>query len=297
MLVKKCVGSVGELIEGPMWYRKRNSLFFTDIVSGTIFEYIPKKEKLQSWKLGAYASCVIPGCHPGEIIAAVDSCLKMLVPETGTIKTLCPFPMPDGIRFNDGKCGPGGHLWVGTMEMDGMRENAHVQEDIRPQGGLYRVSPDGETDCVEPFLAIPNGMAWDLDKGIFYHVRTEEQSVYAYSYNKDRHQIRRPVKALDLSQEQGVPDGMTMDRDGNLWIAMWGGYKVICINPVSGAKMGEVVLPDANVSCCTFGGEQLDRLYITSARDAQGGGNVFEAETGAAGTEPYEFCWNGEEII
>ena len=78
---------------------------------------------------------------------------------------------------------------------------------------------------------------------------------------------------------------------------MWGGYKVICINPVSGAKLGEVVLPDANVSCCTFGGEHLDRLYITSARDGQGGGNVFEADAGAAGTDPYEFCWKEEEII
>ena len=121
--------------------------------------------------------------------------------------------------------------------------------------------------------------------------------VYAYRYHKDRHLIQCPVKAVDFSQQQGVPDGMAMDRDGTLWIAMWGGYKVICINPVSGAKLGEVVLPDANVSCCTFGGEHLDRLYITSARDGQGGVNVFEADAGAAGTDPYEFCWKEEEII
>ena len=157
-----------------------------------------------------------------------------------------------------------------------VREDAHIREDIRPKGGLYRIGPDGRADCAEPFLAIPNGMAWDLDKGIFYHVRTEERAVYAYRYHKDRHLIQCPVKAVDFSQQQGVPDGMAMDRDG---------------------KLGEVVLPDANVSCCTFGGEHLDRLYITSARDGQGGGNVFEADAGAAGTDPYEFCWKEEEII
>lgn len=321
MLVKKCIGAIGELVEGPMWCRGRNSLFFTDIVSGTVFEYIPKMEKIQHWKIGTFVGCIVPGNHPGEIIAAVDGSLKALCPETGAIRTLCPFPMPEGVRFNDGKCGPGGHLWVGTMEISGpredahgqeniharedangqedihAREDAHMREDIRPKGGLYRVGPDGRADCAEPFLAIPNGMVWDVDKGIFYHVRTEERAVYAYRYHKDRHLIQRPVKAVDLSQEQGVPDGMAMDRDGNLWIAMWGGYKVICINPVSGAKLGEVVLPDANVSCCTFGGEHLDRLYITSARDGQGGGNVFEADAGAAGTDPYEFCWKEEEII
>lgn len=287
MMVRKCAGSIGELVEGPMWCKKRNSLFFTDILNGTVFEYIPKTEKIQHWKLGTYVGCIIPGRDRDEMIAAVDDCLNVFHPEDGRAETLCRFPMADGIRFNDGKCGPGGQLWIGTMAVSGQKD--------RPDGGLYRIGPDGRTCCVEPSLAIPNGMAWDLEKGIFYHVRTEEQAVYSYSCHQDWHTIRNPKKSVDLSGEKGVPDGMAIDRDGNLWIAMWGGYKVICVNPASGMKLMEVALPDADVSSCTFGGGHLDELYITTAREGQAGGNVYVADAGVTGTYPYEFCWKEEE--
>ena len=121
-MVRKCAGSIGELVEGPMWCKKRNSLFFTDILNGTVFEYIPKTEKIQHWKLGTYVGCIIPGRDRDEMIAAVDDCLKVFHPEDGRAETLCRFPMADGIRFNDGKCGPGGQLWIGTMAVGGQKD-------------------------------------------------------------------------------------------------------------------------------------------------------------------------------
>lgn len=288
MAVKRVLESVGELLEGPVWCRRRNSLLFVDILFGMVYEYIPKMEKYRAWKLGKYVGCVLPGTDENEIIAAADHYLKRLRIREEKIEELCGVTMAEGLRFNDGKCGPGGELWVGIMAID-----QSCKELVR-QGGLYCVTSTGRAECVEENLGISNGMAWDWPGGWFYHIATEKQAVFMRQYDREHHRIYGEKKKIDLSQEQGVPDGMTIDQEGNLWIAMWGGYKVIQINPLTGKKLEEIELPDSKVSCCTFGGEDLDQLYITTAWDGETGGNVYETDMKVSGIVPYEFDWEGK---
>lgn len=285
MAVKQILQSVGDLLEGPVWHRKRNSLFFVDILAGRVFEYVTEKETYRTWKLGDYVGCVVPGTDENEIIAATDHYIKRLELREEEAEELCCVTMPDGLRFNDGKCGPGGQLWVGIMAID------QTRKELVNQGGLYCITPDGKAACVRENIAVPNGMAWDLSKGRFYHIATEKQAVFLYRYDQRCHRIQDEKKILDLSREQGVPDGMTIDREGNLWIAMWGGSRVIQIDPLTGRKLEEIGLPDSYVSCCTFGGEALDRLYVTTAWDGKTGGNLYEVEMKVSGADPYEFDW------
>jgi sugar lactone lactonase YvrE len=159
------------------------------------------------------------------------------------------------VRFNDGKCDPAGRFWAGTMAYD-----------LAPGAGtLYRLDRGGVVRPVIPGLTISNGLAWDEARGVMYHIDTIPRTVWAYDYDLDSGAIARRRVAWQVPEALGYPDGMTLDAVGRLWIAFFGGGCVRCWDPLGRTIVHVVALPVSQVTACTFGGPDLQELYITTA--------------------------------
>ena len=207
-----------------------------------------------------------------------------LTDRVGAIETVIELPgEPASNRANDGAVDPRGRLFQGTMS------NA---EPGAPVAALHRVDGDGTARRVVPDVSISNGMGWSPDQSTMYYIDTLTFRVDRFDYDPDTGEIdgRRPFLTFDGSA--GGPDGMTMDAEGCLWVAFFGGYHVQRFSP-DGERLETIVTPGApQTTCCCFGGPDLDTLYITTARDSIAGvntegepnsGALFAADVGAVG--------------
>ncbi|MEN8242617.1 MAG: SMP-30/gluconolactonase/LRE family protein, partial [Chloroflexota bacterium] len=164
--------------------------------------------------------------------------------------------LPDS-RFNDGAVGPAGNFWAGTMYQG-------LATDRPAPGSLYRLHPDENVRLIQPDLTISNGLGWSPDKTRFYHTDTLHHTIYRYDFDPVRGEAsNRRVFVHDLDQP-GVPDGLTVDSQGFVWSARWGGWKITRYDPDGIPERG-IELPVECPTSCTFGGADLNQLYITSA--------------------------------
>lgn len=241
--------------EGPVWDALSASILWVDILKGEIHEFalssgVHKVLEVHEM-VGAIALCKGEG-----LIAALKSGQAIVDRETAQIKPLFnpEVHMPEN-RFNDGKCDPEGRFWIGTMSLS-----------ERPgAGSLYKVEKDLSCSVQLQNATIANGMAWSTDNKTFYHIDTPTHRVTAYDYDLADGNISNGRLALDIPEHDGAPDGMTIDSEGMLWIAHWGGWQVTRWDPLSGNKLLSIPVPVAQITSCTFGGETLQDLYITSA--------------------------------
>ena len=207
------------------------------------------------------------------------------------------------VRTNDGKCDPAGRLWLGTMAFAGTPgagtlycldltgipagtrnpsdpagQNASEQtrepaSGRTPQNPPEPAGPNGILRTSAPLIpsvkldsvTISNGIVWSADRRTMYYVDTPTRRVSRYRYDDSTGAIAYEGIAVQIPEEMGFPDGMTIDECGNLWIALWGGYGVGCWNPHSGELLHRIFVPCPNAASCAFGGENLDTLYITTA--------------------------------
>lgn len=270
-----------QLAEGCVWDGEKEILYFVDIDGCMLYSYMFRNQQLKSYFMGGPVGCVAL-CKDGGLVAAVKDTLLWINPKSGEKKILLHHDFPDYLRYNDGKCGPDGSLWAGTMAMD--------QRHPKAVGGgmLYCIS-DNQIRSEYEGYTIPNGLAFNGDGSIFYHIdtalhRIDQMDIFADGILEHRR------AAAEILPEWGDPDGMCIDEEGNLWVAMWGGGKVICINPQTGQKLDEIFVADRYVTCCCFGGKDLKTLFITTARDEEGkGGQVFAVEMEVKGTLPYRY--------
>lgn len=161
-------------------------------------------------------------------------------------------------HLNDGKCDPLGRLWVGSM--------AHEIEPAQPareQGTLFSLSGDRKLTKWVDKITISNGMTWSLDKKMFYYIDSFLRTIYAFDYDEEAGAISNRRIAVKNDPSLGYPDGMTIDAEGMLWVAMYDGWKVVCFNPVTGDIIREVDIPVAKVTSCCWGGPNLDELFVT----------------------------------
>ncbi len=147
-------------------------------------------------------------------------------------------------------------------------------------------------------VSISNGIVWSLDSDKMYYIDTPTQKVMVYDFNIETGEISNPKIAIEVSSDLGAPDGMTIDEEGNLWIALWGGSAVGCWNPESGELLRTVEVPAKNVTSCAFGGDNLETLYITTARTSTSdeelekypnAGGVFKTNPGVKGIKAFFF--------
>lgn len=242
--------------EGAIWNYKTGELIWVNITDKILNFYNPKLKNNKEMLTGQMIGTVVPA-ESGKMIVALENGFYQLDPGTGS-KKLIANPEEDipGNRFNDGKCDPAGRFWAGTMSTEGKQQ----------AGALYRLDADGSVHKMIDNVSTSNGIVWSLNSDKMYYIDTPTRKVVAWDYNNETGEISNPETAIEVPQEMGYPDGMTIDAKGNVWIALWGGSAVGCWNPETGELLQTIDVPAKNVTSCAFGDDDLGTLYITTAR-------------------------------
>ena len=247
--------SFSTLGEGPVWDEKRNCILWIDIVNALIIEHDiltgDERKISTSSMIGSFSLM-----EDGNIIAALQEGIALINRSTGE-KKIISTPEKNILtnRFNDGKCSPDGHFWAGSMSLN----------ETDPSGFLYSIDEYLNSHQHEKGLTISNGLCWSLDKKYFYFIDTPTLQVVQYDYSNGRIENKTPIIYINAATD-GYPDGMTIDADGKLWIAHWGGWQVTRWDPFSGKKITAIKLPVSQVTSICFGGSNFDEMFITSAR-------------------------------
>ena len=245
-----------DLGEGPVWDAVQKVICWVDILNGIIHEYSPEKNIHKTIPVQQMIGTVAV-CTDGNFIAALQNGFAFVNRASGEIKIMQdPENHLPGNRFNDGKCDPAGRFWAGTMSLD----------DVPCKGNVYSVDKDWIVKKNIKNVSISNGMAWSIDDTILYYIDTPDFEIVAFNYEKSTGSISNKRRVIKIEKEDGYPDGMTIDNEGMLWIAHWNGWQVTRWNPATAKKLLSVKLPVAKVTSCTFGGNNLQDLYITTAK-------------------------------
>lgn len=274
--------------EGAIWHPDRKALLWVDIENKTLYEFSPAKKKCKSWKLDRKVTTVVPESKNTVVVALDNSIVRFDLTNRST-EEIAPIDTKGGrLRCNDGKCAPNGWLWVGTLSNDGEKGKAT----------LYCVRPDGRVDAMVKGVSVSNGIVWSRNKKYIYYNDSPTGKIKRFRYDSRSGDIIANGVAVSIPQGTGMPDGMTIDRNDNLWVAQWGGFGVYCYNAYTGQLLAKVEVPAPNVTSCAFGGENLDILYITTAREGLSkeelaayplSGCVFACKPGAIGIPPNYF--------
>ena len=286
--VELVLDSKSELGEGAIWNYKTDKLLWVDITGKILNFYDPKLHINKEVHTGQMIGSVVPA-ESGKVIAALENGFYQLDIETGEKLFIAnPEENIEGNRFNDGKCDPAGRLWAGTMSMKGKKH----------AGALYRLDPDGSIHKMIDSVTTSNGIAWSLDATKMYYIDTPTQKVTTWDYDNETGEISNPRTTIEIPRSLGAPDGMTIDAEGNLWIALWGGSAVSCWDPENGELLRTIEVPAKNVTSGAFGDDDLGTLYITTARSGTSkedlekfpqAGGLFKTKPGPKGIKAFFF--------
>ena len=280
----RCVLPVAAgLAEGPCWWAEKQVLLWVDIEASRIGLFDPQTGRNNFLHLPAHVGAVVP-TSAGDLLLATATGFLRLDPSTEAVTWLSdPEADRPRNRFNDGKCDPWGRFWAGTMAYD-----------FEPlAGALWRVNADFSCVRQRQGLTISNGLAWSQDRGTLYVIDSATPHVMAFPLTNSGEIAGEPSICVQIPEDwDAVPDGMCMDAEGMLWIALFGGGCVTRWDPVSGQRLERLALPCRQVTSCCFGGPHLDQLFITTARremDAAAikaeplAGGLFQADVGVKG--------------
>lgn len=268
--------------EGPIWDADASVLWWLDIMAGKLYAYDPDTAANREWDVGQHVGTVVQRASGGLLLALRDG-FAAYDPASGALEMLVdPEAHLPGNRFNDGKCDPGGRFWAGSM----------AYEDQSDQGNVYRLDTDQSVHRMIEEIGISNGIIWSLDAKTMYYTDSLDFAIRAYDYDVETGGIRNERIVIDIPEAMGFADGFTIDEEGMLWVAHFGGSCVRRWNPDTATVLAEIALPTSCVTACAFGGPNLDRLYITSAcfrlseaekAEQPHAGGLFVAEAGVRG--------------
>ncbi|KGP72869.1 SMP-30/gluconolactonase/LRE family protein [Pontibacillus yanchengensis] len=289
MNVELVVDAKATLGEGPSWDDRHQLLYWVDIEEGHVLAYDPFNQTNTKLPVNERVGFVVPTQHDDKGVVGLQSGLYFLNWDTGVLEFIDDpeHHLPNN-RFNDGKCDPAGRLWVGTMDLDAKQGAA----------SLYCVQPNHQITKKVNHVTISNGMAWSMDHSYMYYIDTPTKQVIRFNYDKDSGAIDQPTVVITIPNDSGSPDGMTIDEEGMLWIAYFHGGGVARWNPETGEQLAFIDVPAVNVTSCTFGGEDLDELYITTAsketsseelQTYPNAGGLFKVKPGVKGAPTYQF--------
>jgi sugar lactone lactonase YvrE len=267
----------GTLSESPQWSSAEQALYWVDIHNGLLHRFAWQQRSHECVSLPAPVTMVVPG--PPLLVTSGNRLLRFdwNTRESQQIAALALDPAR--VRFNDGKLDPRGRLWLGTMAVD----------EKSPIAGLYRLT--GQTlEQVLADVTISNGILWNGET--MYYADSGTLRVDAFDYSPERGELdpesRRTV--LKFAKEDGPADGMALDVDGNLWIALVKGRRVSCFSPDNGKELARIVVNASMVSACCFGGPEMKHLFISTGNggtdDPPGSGAIFVAQPGVRGVVP-----------
>jgi sugar lactone lactonase YvrE len=277
-----------QLGEGPVWDDRRARLLFVDIMRGHVHEFDPATKTDRILDVGEPVGAVAPATR-GDWIVATQTGFSRLDPETGVTSPIASVEadQPE-TRMNDGCVDSRGRFWAGTMGMGGLRE----------RGALYRLDPDGSVTRMLAGVSISNGIDWSPDDRVMYYVDTPTGRVECFDFDADDGAIRNRRAWVDVPTKLGWPDGLIVDADGYVWLALWEGGAVHRYAP-DGRLQQVVRFPVTLTTKPAFGGPDLDDMYVTSAwieldESARAreplAGAVFRLRSGVRGQRPRRFA-------
>lgn len=256
--------------EGPTWSEQHQLLYFVDLHAGRIITYDPFLDKTKFLQLKGDVTIVIPTkSDPNSFIVANNrSIIHIELDDDGILKNETVLvtvadDKPDS-RFNDGKADSNGRLWVGTM---GYENSSGV---VPNEGTLYFIDKNNINKPeikINP-VNISNGLTWNKANDKFFYIDTPTRKIIRYDYDAESANIYNEMILFDLNNYAlgGHPDGMTIDEDDNLWIALNHGGSVIKVNSHTGELLQKIAIPAQQVTSVAFGGPSLRTLYVTTSR-------------------------------
>lgn len=276
-----------DLGEGPWWDHQRGTLLWVDLFKGRVHRFDPSTGNDDSFDVGQPVG-MVAARRSGGLVCAVRDGIGFVDADGGGFSLVKDVERTiPGNRMNDGACDPAGRLWTGTMATD-----------LSPSSGtLYRISPELDVTPMRTEVSISNGLDWSPDGSTFYFADSATRTVDAYDFEPETGDLRNRRRLIELSDQVSTPDGLTVDAEGTLWIAMWDGGCVRRFTP-GGILLETIDLPVSRPTSVAFGGENLDRLFITSARNGLStsqlaeqshAGAIFVIEPGVSGRLPHAF--------
>ncbi|RUM06062.1 SMP-30/gluconolactonase/LRE family protein [Rhizobium chutanense] len=268
--------------ESPVWDDETGSLWLVDILAPAIVR-ISAEGTIDRFDMPAAIGC-LGLCRDRRIVVGLQTGVHIFDPVSGEIEFLCdPVGRDFNGRLNDGKVGPDGHFWVGSIS------EAKPQID---EAALYRVGADGGTRTVATGLTSSNGLAWSPDGQRMYHSDSRQCFLQAFDFDPATGDLGDGRRLRSFTEDDGRPDGAAVDRDGFYWSA---GVSAGCLNRIS--SEGEIVeiysLPVAAPTMPCFGGPELRTLFVTSLSTDRTGrfeaGTVIAFDVDAEGLAPFRF--------
>jgi L-arabinonolactonase len=283
--IRSVVELHAELGESPIWDRRENALYWIDGRKPTVNRYDPRT--------GANRAIAVPEnvhavalTRSRRLLAVFEASLAFLDLESGALEPIAKLIGGIDDNLNDGCCDRAGRFWVGSKARDW----------VSPIGTLFRIDADLSIHPMDAGFQLSNGMGWSPDDRTMYFIDSMPREIYAYDFDGASGGVANRRVLVRVAEEHGLPDGMTVDAEGFLWVAQWNGGRVVRYDP-DGKVERVVEMPVRRPTSCTFGGADLATLYITSgtmrmtaeelAREPQAG-HLFALETDVRGLpEPH----------
>jgi sugar lactone lactonase YvrE len=261
--------------EGPFWDTRVDRLGWVDILAGRVHRFDPATGEDVAVDVGEHVGAAVPRAAGGLALAVASG--FALLADDGRVTPVARVAGP-GLRMNDGKADPRGRFLAGSMAYD----------ETPGAGALYRLDPDHRVDVLVEGVTVSNGLAWTADGATMYYIDTPTSGVDAFDYDLDNGTLANRRRVITIPESAGHPDGMTIDDDGHLWVALWEGWAVRRY-AADGTLLAVVDLPVSQVTSCAFGGPDRGDLYITSATPSDGeaeqphAGGLFRCRPGVTG--------------
>ncbi|WP_448626374.1 SMP-30/gluconolactonase/LRE family protein [Geodermatophilus sp. URMC 64] len=266
--------------EGPVWSPGWGGLRWVDMLAGDVLS-LAEDGAVRRRHVGEVAAVLRPRRAGGAVIAVERG--FALEDADGSLRTLPPLWTAPGLRMNEGGCDPHGRFWCGSMAYD----------QHPGAGTLYRLDPDGSVTPALDGVTISNGLDWSPDGSLAYYDDTPTHRITVFDYARETG-LSAPRTFVQLGDDEN-PDGLTVDAEGGVWVALFGGGAVRRYTP-QGRLDAVVEVPAAQVTACTFGGPRLDRLYVTTSRENLPAGQdplagaLFAVDPGVTGLPVREFA-------
>lgn len=270
--------------EGPFWDAARGRLLFVDMLRGAIVA-LDHAGRVERYELGGVAAALRSRREGGGLVLATERGFRLLSSDLTFEDDEIPAFEDPAVRMNDGGCDPQGRFYCGTM----------AYAETPGAGTLFRLDPDHSVHRVLTGVTISNGLQWHADGKHAYYVDTPTGRVDLYEFDPDTGHFGARTTFAALEPGAGLPDGIALDEQGGVWVALWGGAAVHRYDE-AGRLCERVELPAKQVTACAFGGVDYSTLFITTSREGLDGeaereaGAVFAVEAGIRGATLHQFA-------
>jgi sugar lactone lactonase YvrE len=243
--------------ETPTYDERTGLLHWVDMTIGDLLTMNPAtpndpNQPITRQHISSATACWRPRRSGGGVIGTRDG-FAFIEPD-GTLRTQPAFT-DSALRMNDGGCDPQGRFYCASTAYD----------ETPGAGSMYRLDPDGSITVVLSDLTISNGMVWSLDGTLVYYIDTPTSRIDVFDFDAERGELKNRRPSVPIDPALGHPDGLTIDADGGLWVALFAGSAVHRYEP-GGTLTAVITVPASQTTACAFGGPDLDQLYITTSR-------------------------------